>query len=387
MTEENRGVVRIQTGDGSPVTFQNFTARDAFTDPLTRFEFDTAPPRSQFDDYRRRLTKGEICTLKINGATQGSFIIETTRTIISPTGGLKLHVAAVSPLITPYQASVDPDIVNVHSTSDVPVSDVILKAFAPFGFDKIIYNTRANVQSLTGFQIGGKKPDTIERKLKVQDAQAQQGEATYQFAARLLNHLGVCMRMSVSGTLLVGAPDYLQAPCASLVQGRGDGDRFIESIEIEDTNDEQFSEVIARGNRVTNPETNETSRPKAALTAEEAFPNGLSLYKSHAAAYKPKVLLDKHARDPQRCASIAKLVLGLRAARAWVLTGEVDGFVSKNGAVWSVDTVVNVTIDALGFKQPLWVLDREFRLSPNDGSKTRLRCIPLGSLLLGDVPS
>lgn len=388
MTEANRGQVRIQFADGSLVTsFQNFVSRDTFTDPLTHFEFETAPPRSQFQDYRNRLSKGELLTLKINGATQGAFIIQTARTSISPKGALKIHVTALPPLITPYQASVDPDIVNLSSQTDVPVSQAVLKAMAPFGFTNLITDQRANVQSLTGFQVRGKKGDTDAAKLKLQDAQAQQGETAYQFCARILNHLGVCLRMSVDGTLLVSAPDYFQDPIYSLVQGSGVGDRFIENIEIEDSNDEQFSELLVRGNRKQDPDTNEVSRPNATLKAIDAFPNGLSLYKSFTAAYKPKVMLDKHARDPSRCASICKLALGLRAARAWTLTGEVDGFVSQTGAVWTVNTVANVSLDAIGFRQPLWVLDVERRENERDGSKTRLKLLPLGSLLLGDVPS
>jgi prophage tail gpP-like protein len=55
--------------------------------------------------------------------------------------------------------------------------------------------------------------------------------------------------------------------------------------------------------------------------------------------------------------------------------------------VWSVDTVVTVSIPSEGIQEPMWILEREFRMSDGDGSKTRLKLLPLGSLLLGDVPA
>lgn len=424
MSERNRGNIRVQARDGTLLTaITRFRAHDTYTDPLTRFEFDAAPPRSDFNAYRDLLTKGEFVTLKINGASQGGFLIETVRTRISAEHGCTFSVQAVNPLITPHQGSVDPDVVNVSAQTDIPLSDTILKALGPYGFDRIVTDTRASVSTLTGFQVRGKKPDSFAQKLKIQNAQAQHGESAYQFCARLFTHLGVCLRLNPDGVLLVGAPDYTQDPIATLVQastpGAGpQGDHFIGDVEIADTNDDQFSHVIVRGNQPVDPQSTQTSRPSLAtmaaalpagsdvnafirqglssssttannvsVAAGVAFTNGLSFYKSTPAAYKPKVIQDKHARDNDRCASVGKLVLGLRAAHAWQLHGVVDGFVSSTGAVWSVDTVVNVYVEAYGLSQPLWVLEREFNLDGNGGSTTRLVLIPLGSLLLGEVPS
>lgn len=384
--ESNRGRIEVRDRNGNKITsFQRFTATDDYTEPLTRFEFDAAPPRPQLQLYKEILVKGEFVTLMINGASQGGFLIQTVKRTISAEGGIGFHVEAVSPLITPYQGSVDPDIVNVHSPTDVPVSEAILKAMAPYGFDRIITDTRSSVNSLTGYQVRNRKRDTDLNKLKHQDAQAQDGETAYQFCARIFTHLGTCLRMSVDGVLLVGSPDYEQSPVSSLVQGEGEGDRFVGAVEIVDTNDDQFSEVVTRGNRVTTPETTRTTRPKSTLKAEGTL-NPRSVYKSTPAPHKPKNARNKHARDAARCASVNKLMLGIRAWKAYNVTGTVDGFVSKTGAVWSVDTVVNVKVDGEGLNEKMWIKSRTFTLS-NDGAKTKLVLIPLGTLLLGDVPS
>jgi hypothetical protein len=388
VSESNRGRPELRFNDGSTITnFQRFSTRDSFVDPLTHLEFETTPLKSELNDYRTKLQKGEFVTLRINGASQGGFLIQTVHKTISDTGGIKFALDCVSPLVTPYQGSVDPDIVNFHSPTDVGVEEAILKALAPYGFNSIVTDSRAHVNALAGVVVKGRKAPTDLRKLKHQDAQAQHGETCYAFITRIVTRLGVCVRLDVNGTVLVSAPDYTQSALYNLVQGEGVGDRFIGSIEITDTNDDQFSEVRTTGKRSTKASTSLTARPVGTLTADEAFGDLPCKYRSIAAAHKPKVIQDKHARDHERTISVAKLALGIRAHKAYQISGTVDGFVSQTGAVWSVDTVAHVKIDADNINGNFWILEREFTLDDHDGAKTKLKLIPLGSLLLGDVPS
>lgn len=382
----NAGAPRIQFSDGSQVAaFTTFSAHDTFNEPLPHFEFMATPPKEQADQYAALLQKGEFVTLKINDASQGGFLIQTIETIISATGGKTFHVDGISPLVTPYQGSVDPDIAQVHSATDIPVADFIVQVMAPYGFSVVVTDTRASVNSLTGVEVKGRKPATDASKLKHQDAQAQDGETAYQCCAKVFSHLGVCLRMAVEGTLLVGAPDYTQAPIAAVVQGTGIGDRFIGDVKIVDSNDGQFSAVVVRGNRVVDPDSGVTARPASTIAASDVLGSTRAVYRSTPAAYKPKNYRDKQARDDARCTSKAKEILGRTSHKAFQVKGTVGGFVSQTGAVWTVDTVVSVKVDAYGLNENMWVLSRSFHLDVH-GAKTDLVLIPLGSLLLGDIP-
>jgi prophage tail gpP-like protein len=417
---DQTGAPEIHFPDGSKLaSFTSFSATETFNDPLPRFTFTAAPPSTQADAYAAQLQKGEFVTLKVNGASQGGFLVQTVKTVISASGGKTFHVEAISPLITPYQGSVDPDVIQLHSPTDVQVSDFILNVMRPYGFDTIITDTAASVNALTGVEVRGRKPATDASKLKHQDAQAQDGETAYACCAKVFSHLGVCMRLSVDGTLLVQAPDYVQPPLYSLVQGTGVGDRFMGEIEITDSNDEQFSEVVVRGNRVASSSSDLTARPAGFIRAIDVLPanptgsfidpNSLipvggskqttttvaaaqalagsrAIYRSTPAPFKPKNRRDKQARDNARCLSKAKELLGRTAWRAFHVKASVNGFVSQTGAVWAVDTVASVKIDAYGLNENMWIMSREFHLDGTGGTKTMLTLIPLGSLLLGDVP-
>jgi prophage tail gpP-like protein len=54
--------------------------------------------------------------------------------------------------------------------------------------------------------------------------------------------------------------------------------------------------------------------------------------------------------------------------------------------VWQVDTVANVVCEAFGINEPMYVLERELSQDRNSGQRTRLKLIPLGALVLGEIP-
>lgn len=380
----------MQFNDGSALDEWLFIeSRDTWTDPLGSHKFDAAPSRQRVFEYRDKLQKGELVTLFVNDANQGGFLIQTVTTHISKGGGVVFSVECMTPLITPYQGSVDPKL-SFKSQADAPVGNIVLKALGPYGFDtEIDGDNTANVSAITGKPLkGGASPRAVDA-LKQDQACAQEGETAYQFCARILTRLGVALHCNVDGALIIRAPDYGHDPVASLVQSDDPtvpGDRFIDDIEIVDTNDNQFSECRVRGNPNDQSGQTQTSLPDATVTA-----NYMSLqrpaYKSKtAASYKPLIIKDKNSRDRARCLSVAKLALGIRAKDAFVISGTVAGFTSASGAVWTAGTLVNVRIDAIGFDEPMWILERTLSRTRESGDVTRLKLIVPGSLQLGDPP-
>lgn len=392
MTAPNRrGVVAMQFEDGSSIdTWNSLQWRDEFTAPLGDVSFECIPPRARYAEYRDRLAKGSAVTISINGVSQGSFIIQTADREISTAEGAAIRVQCHTPLITPYEGNVDPD-ASLSMQTDVPVTDAVLKALAPYGFDRIVGDTAASVSAMSGRPVGGRAATVTVGALKHQDAVAHEGETAYSFCARIFTRLGCALRISADGTLMIGAPQYDTAANDTLRQsftGGLPGDYFIGKVQIHDSNAGQFSETIVRGQRADSGAAT-TARPASRITEAELHPVRPS-YRSTAAPYKPKYFHDRSSRDPVRALSCAKLEMGLRAAQAFYVQGEVDGFISSTGRIWQVDTMVRVVVEAEGLDEDMWLCSVE-RMQSADasgsgGQRTRLRLLPKYALVLGDIP-
>ena len=387
----------MQFNDGTTFSeWLSFDLRDTWTDPLGDFRFEAAPGRDRIPLYAEKLQKGELVTIVINGANQGTFLIQTVTTRIGKSSGVTFSVACHTPLITPYQGSVDPKI-SFKSQTDAPVGSVLLKALAAYGFDtEIDGDNTANVSAITGKPLKGGAAAFPVDALKDNQCCAQDGETAYQFCARILTRLGIAMHVNVDGAILVRSPDYSQDPIGTLVVSADPtvaGDRFIDDVEIVDTNDNQFSECVVIGNPNDQSGQTQTAKPEVRVTTNYLFPSRPA-YKSRGTAdapapagYKPLIIKDKNARDRARCLSVAKLALGIRAKDAFVISGAVAGFTSSTtGALWTAGTVVNVQLDPIRFAEPMFVLECHKHRSREAADVTRFKLIPLGSLVLGDAP-
>lgn len=386
MSEINRAIVALTFADGQTIDAWNgFHLRDTFTDPLGSLDFVTQPVRGRIADYRKRLQKGEPVRVYVGSKLQGTFLVQTVRQRIDA-NGVTFDIHCESLLAPAYQASVDPDL-SLHNQTDVSVLDAVLKALAPFGFNSIVGDSAASRKAISGAPITGGRASPAVDSLKHQDAQAQDGETAYAFCARIFTRLGVALKIDHAKQLYLSAPDYAQSPSYTLVQdfsGVGKGDRFLDGLEIESTNDGQFSECVCRGCSPDVFGQKQSGRPKSTVPATAV--GARAQYSSSAAPYKPRILTDKHSRDAERTASVAKLAMGLAAAKAFVVTGEVDGLVSRERRLWTVDTIAQVTIEAADINEPMWILEREWILD-GSGQRTRLKLIPKGALVLGDLPS
>ncbi len=409
-TTEQLGV-SLHFDDGEMIhAWTNWSHRDSYTDPLGSLELTIKPVREALEFHRNKLRKGRLVTFKIDDVSQGGFLIQTRTMKVDSGDGCVITVTCQSPLVTPYQGGIDPDMA-FHKKEDTAALDVIQQALAPYGFETFTADAAANVGALTGKSLSGRKQPLVITELKHKDAAAQWGEAAYAFISRITSRLAFCLRPSVDGTIIMaGAPDYEQAACATVGQTFGDAlpaasDRFL-SHDVTDTNDGQFSECVVVGERSEKRGEKETGRPIARVATSGGFENtpkkvpfefvdatildaGRHHYSGAADAcpYKPLFIEDKHARDNQRCRSVALLAMGLRGAKGYTVTGEVAGLRSASGHLWQVDTVVRVILEAEGTDEDMWVSEVVRSGDKDSGQRTRLTLIPLNALILGELPS
>lgn len=388
MTLANRASVSMVFEDGSDISaWTRLTIKDDYTDPLCDVQMECQPPRDQILAYQTKLAKGQQVTIKINDVAQGKYLIQSSHRTVSKDNGVTFSLALHTRLCTPYEGGVDPTI-SLKSETDTPISTVILTALAAYGFDRLVADVTADLEAKSGRPISGGMAARPLDALKAKELQANDNETAYNFAARIFSRLGIALRVDAKGVLQVDTPDYEQQPSNDLVQdfdGTTDGDRFFGDIEIEDSNEGQFSECNVRGLRPDDASETMTGTPVGTMTSLQFLPKRPP-YTSTTAPYKPLLVKDKLATDADRCASVAKLALSLRARKAFSITGTVDGFLSKRGAVWTVNTVAMVTIAVLGISEPMWILQKVHTQDRQGGQRTQLTLIPLGALTLGDMP-
>lgn len=390
-----RAKVSLSFSDGTVFDeWESFSIRDTYTDPVGEFSFVAKPGRERIKVYRERLRKGQLVACKVNGVPQFVGLINTVTQRISANEGVVIECSGGNPLLTPYEgAAVDNTSdyskeLSFHSEADVPATDFVLRVMAPYGFTAVIADDRAHVDVLTGRTISGKGIATPVSTLKHKDAEANPGETAYALCARVVTRLGAMLRLSWDGELMLTRPDYDQSASYALVQdfdGKTPGDRFFGDITITDTNDGQFSECAVRGQQVDQTDETFTSRPVAVAKSTDII-EGRPPYSSDIAVYKPKIVVDKSARDDDRARSVAKLALGLAARNAFTVTGTVDGFVSSTGRIWTTDTIARVFIAGV-VDEDMWILSRTLIQDAAGGQRTQLTLIPKGALVFGELPS
>jgi|SRR3990167_492701 len=401
---DQAATISVQFTDGTVLSsWDSFSLTDNFTDPLGSCQLSVTPQRDKLAMYDALLQKGNLLGIKINGKPQTTPQIQrVTRTI--GMDGVRFQIEARSVLATAFEGSVDPNIAR-HFNAATPLVNVVLEALAPFGFEEIVADTAASVNAMTGKPIGNARATVLQvEALKETDMAAQENESAYAFASRFFSRHGVVLRVDWEGKLTLCAPDYDQDPLYTVVQGRSaKGDKFLDGLTTVDSNDGQFSEVLVRGSAQHAGKKKKTvvAQPSACVVvpglarpASAPFANvsrtdyrtGRFNYRSDGGApYKPRFILDKKSHSIERCLNAAHASMGVRALNAYQVNGQVNGVVSSTGAVWNVNTIVRVVIDAFNIDEPMWVLERTLTCSMREGQRTRLVLVPKYSLLLGEA--
>lgn len=392
--------VELAFADGTTFSeWQSVTLQDSFVSPCGEFSVSSSLTRSNglLKRYRQTLRKGKLVSVKIDDIPQFVGLIQTVDKTIGDEG-IVFTVTGGTPLLTPYEGAAveDPNDyskeLSFHSeVSDVPVADVLKRVFRPYFGEgvEIVGDDGQHVDLTSGKKRAKKAKKLSLDALTQRDAIAHPGETAYGLASRILTKLGAILKMRWDGVLMVTRPDYEQEISYTVGQSDAEvfpGDRFFGSIRLHDTNEGQFSEVAVRGTIPDDPQSTTSSRPIGVVASTTINADRPPYSADSYAAYKPKVIKDKSARDRARVDSVAKLVLGVGAASAFTVAGTVNGWISKSGRVWTPGTLARVIVEMDEIDETMFLLSRTFVQEPDGGQYTQLNFIPKGYLVLGDLP-
>lgn len=412
--------------------WDNLSITESFLDPLGDFKFTVMPPLDMIFVYEKRLKKGTIAYLSINDHRQATVVI-TSVIIRIGGGGTSFSISAKSLLAAPYEGSVDPGL-GKKLDAATSVSELILKVMGPYGFNDIVNETGSSLSARTGKKISGVFDPIPMKALKDKEVQAKYGETAYQFCSKIFSRLGVILVTDPYGKLLLTRPYYDQSASYSLIQSISleAGANPMTSVTISDTNDNQFTEVVVKG-QAQIPKTKKKKKeiPKIEGVDDTRFiarewggsykavvntpisrarlfgypdpdispipfsktpihyiDTGPQNYSSPSQIYKPKYVEVKKCTDVLQCERYTDLLFGVKGASGFVVKCEVEGFIATSGKIWTPNTVANVRIDAFsGFNEDMWIIDRTFTMSRSNGQRTQLTLLPLRALQLGKIPT
>lgn len=442
--EETSIVEMFHGAEDKPFTrWTSFTIRDAFDDPLGSFDFETCPGENEFERYYETLQKGDMVIIKVNGHVQQIGLIQTKQTTFSRDGGSTIRLRGNWPISILYDSGIDADW-SIDMAIDTSAYFIISNIGDQFGLTALAEDQHDRcIDVMTGKPIYGGVKDTVNvEEIKLAQANPQQNEKAYAYIARLITRLGLVLRQRYDGFIIATKPHYEQASIynAALPPAGVDveTDLFMDGLTISDSNDDQYSMIIVRGEASDKKGQKHTGTPNAAIVipsdptivtlspqdvatqAYAALKGALpapqveilddqfgtftgsqhQLYRAGNVQivgdvpgclapfrFKPLYLKDKSARDAKQAKNVAMLAYGLRAPKAFNISGTVAGLVSASGRVWTIDTICNVQIPQIGLNEDMWLMERTFKLNRSGGQTTDLKLLPKGWFMVGEVGS
>jgi hypothetical protein len=383
--------VTLTFSDGECISnFISFELRESFTDPLTRFTFEVAPPPERFAEYRKRLKKSEIVGFLVDDKPQFAGIIWAAETNLDTRDGATIQVEAFCALKLIYQSTIDFAAVSKILQADGPLIDLVSEVFAPYEIGVSADSDIALLKSRTGRN--PKATATPTKELKFKEAQGQPNETAMSFVNRILTRQGVMLRMDSAAILAyITAPHYDGDPLYTVKlcpSGEGpEGDRFFGRVTESDSNEGQYTFVETMGSASDDVSETQANTPRARVNSRDINYDRPPFRITQTVKHVPCYHRDTSCRDNAQAERVSKLVLGIKAEDAYQISGNVHGLVSRNGTPWTVDTLCRVFIPKLGIDEVMWISERTLRGNATSGQSTSLTLLPKGYVTLGDIPS
>lgn len=372
----DRVVLRLESGDAFDL-WEEATVEDSFLDPCQTMRLRVGVDESRFY-LLNRLRKGSQFVLEVNGAPQIGGFLDSVN-IDSSHSGTAIEVTGRDVLSPVVDSHINRKLAVKKGMSLRDLARLVFHdEFAlPVTFGNglaEIGDTEAAVNKARDRAVGKTvKAKGKPRRRKVTDPDKEirprPNEGAFQYFSRFAHRVGYhAWAMPDGQGVLLGAPTYDQEPIGGLVNLRGEGAlNNIERASLRSDNTSLPSHIYVYG--------------KSSKPGDKSVPIGFAVNEG-APFFKPFYVTDDESDDKEHADAYARFLLGKAMRQACVYQVTVRGLSdAKTGAIYNVDTVLNVTDDFCGVDGPMWVERRTFRKS-RAGTFTDMTLIPAESLLL-----
>lgn len=349
------------------------TISDTFLDPCQTVAFTIAADETRFD-MLATAKPGSFFTVFVNGNPQCAGIIDSTA-VQSGRSGTVVSVTGRDFLSRVVDGNADP---RIAIAKEMPFDQFVQKVFAHFNFPDVTifeeYEDGRNLAVGKAIKTTGSKGKR-RRKLSdvAKDLRPKDSEGGWQWFVRIAHRLGYHAWIMPDGSgLVVGTPDYEQAPCAKLVrkrsiglEGAGAGNNVLSSSAKFDATGLPSDVFVFGKDSKPGDKKNFTGYAKS----------------KNAVVFKPFYVRDDESSEQAHCDAYARLILSRAERNSQTYDVTVRGASDPaTGRVWNVDTVVEVDDEICGVSGKMWVESRTITKS-RGGTTTQLRLIPCNKLL------
>lgn len=415
----------LDTGEEVPV-WTTYTIDSEFLTPSDGCTL-TCGDEDAVYDLAPKLLPGTVLQFEVNDAVVATMIVDGQNIAHGPSVGTVLTVDCRDPMGRLVDASVDPLFVF---SAGMTLADLFAKLAAPLGYTTFSNSDafRKAIVAKTAPPSGSTSPATPApgapastllvaassaapplTSYGMQQAKPHEGEGVFAFLARHCKRFGLWLWSdSLGETIIVGSPDYSQAPLYSITNRIGDGG-FYDSIRVERTTKDQPSLIIATGHG-TGGDFDHAALKAAAvneLVALDTDGNIVPDVKAILAAHKGCKLApvnadlrrygtganwsrkkhwaiflhDQESKTPAQLEKFVQREMGERQSHAYSIHVTAGGH-TRDGHPWCVNTIATVDDDVLNIHDTFWIRQVTFRKTV-DGTYTDLALIPAGILRIG----
>lgn len=349
-----------------------------------------------------QLSPGGEVALRVNGRTQATGIIDSLEVRHSRDTGTVYQISGRDKASVLVDTHVDP---RTNYKQGQSLEQFLKTLFGPYGWTVFDTDNDANRAVVTGAKRGlkgARKSGKPLKNLVLHQLRPYHGEGLFAFAARVCQRHGLWLFPSGDAkTMIVGKPDFDQAPSFSIVRSVDSDRSTVLEGAVTYSVENQPSVIVADGFASGAAEFGKSSIRALAVNPAVTSDDVESVITSHGLAKVPRVTLtpvgqpvkvpharvaffhDDESKTQEQLNNYVRREMSLMRRGSVKATYIVEGhgqIVDGEFRVWGVDTVVNVA-DSVGFlDEPMYVLSRTFRKSRAGGTTTELELIRLHSL-------
>ncbi len=341
-------------------------------------------------NVRDGLVPGAELQLTVNGKTQLSGYINQITRDASRDRGVTLNLQGCDKLGPVVDSCADP---TVQFKASQTLLDVLERVLGPYGFYSFKIDNDENTSVLSGTSQGTKtsKKGKPLKSVVLHQLRPHANEGAFAFAARIAQRHGLWIWLAANGKdVIVGTPTYAKRALYSL-RRTSTGPNNILDGSVTQNLGEQPSIIVADGFSggsefghgriralVENPALDVNNSAIVAKWKAQGATNVVIPYagpKMKSKTARPLYLHDDDSKTQEQLDNFVRREMSLRLRHSLSARYTVYGHTSEKGAIWSVDTMVNVNDQVGHLNEPLWILGRTFAKSRSGGSTTELELI------------
>lgn len=285
------------------------------------------------------------------------------------------------------------------------LGDAVIDVGSPIGIDAVAGSSVLMNQVRSGVSIDGAKPSKSFQAIQLEDLKPETGRTIAEFWETMVSRHGTTYQPGEKrGQVVLAAPNYLQSPIYKLRRKIADIDSGRNNVETA-TASRDFSSFATL--LTFNAKAGKKGQDKKELAdsfnatdwAEATVKGELeAILKKRAVStrrnpndaldalagklYRFHYMRDEKARNGEQLHQSALRAFGERLKDTLVYECTVSGFVEpESGALWAVDTLVEVADEVANVNETMWIESRTFKKTRDGGATTDLVCWRLEAFL------